>query len=203
MSRINGNARQAGALILEIEECAGNLFESRQFLCAEAVLTALNRGLGGGLTDAQAVSLSAPFCDAIGGSGCLCGALSGAIMGAGLFLGQNEPYRRRKELRDCGRQLHDMFKAANGATCCRVLTKRVKHDKRAHFKQCAELSAGAAGMAAGLILEKRPELISEADTRFLEKRRSAVEGGFVRLLRLFPSVRRLVSRAIRVNEGNR
>jgi len=100
-------------------------------------------------------------------------------------LGGDRPYRHRKSMRDTSRRLHDTFKAANGATCCRVLSKKVRHDKTAHFRQCADLTAQAAEMAARMVLEKRPELIGQVDNRFLAKRQSAIGGTFMRLVHLF------------------
>jgi C_GCAxxG_C_C family probable redox protein len=169
------------ALIVPIRERARNLYLSRQFLCAEAVLVALNRGLGGGLTDAQAIAMAAPFCEALGGSGCLCGALSGAAMACGLFLGNDRPYRHRREIREVTRQLHDAFKAANGTTCCRVLSRKSRNDKKVLFRQCAEITAETTELAARLILEKRPDLITRADNTYLARRESIVRGVLNRL----------------------
>lgn len=175
----------ADALVARIRERARNLYETRQLLCTEAVVSALNHGLKGGLTDAQAIALAAPFSMALGESGCLCGALSGAVLASGLLLGGDRPYRHRKSMRDTSRRLHDAFKAANGATCCRVLSKKVRHDKTAHFRQCADLTAQAAEMAARMVLEKRPELIGQVDNGYLAKRQSAIGGTFMRLVHLF------------------
>jgi len=173
------------ALITGIADRARNLYSTRQMLCTEAVVTALNQGLGGGLTDAQATAMSAPFCIALGESGCLCGALSGAVMATGLLLGKDGAYRHRKGMRDSARQLHDQFKFAHGATCCRVLSKKVKHDKKAHFEQCAGLTARAAEMAARLVLEKRPDLVNQVDRAFINRRQSAIGGMLSRLVHLF------------------
>lgn len=172
---------QAEAVISQIRERARNLFETRQMLCTEAVVVTLNSSLGGGLTEAQAVAMTAPFCMGLGDSGCMCGALSGAVMGAGLFIGKDRPYRTRKDIRDSARQLHDSFKASNGATCCRVLSKKVEHDKKAHLLQCAGLTAEAAEMAARLILQKRPELINSPNKGFISKRQSGIGGVLSRL----------------------
>ena len=175
----------AEAVIARIGERARNLYETRQLLCTEAVVSALNHGLKGGLTDAQATALAAPFSVALGESGCLCGALSGAVLASGLLLGRDRPYLHRKEMRDTSRQLHDAFKAANGTTCCRVLSKKVRNDKKAHFQQCADFTAQAAEMAARMVLEKRPELIGQVNDEFLVKRQSALGGVFLRLVHLF------------------
>ncbi|WP_161626891.1 C-GCAxxG-C-C family protein [Desulfospira joergensenii] len=150
------------SLVIRLKDHARNLYETRQLLCSEAVLVALNQGLSGGLTEDQAVTMAAPFCVAMGDSGCLCGALSGAVLAAGLFMGNDRPYSHRKEMRESGLTLHNAFRAAHGATCCRVLSKSVRHDKKAHFNQCAEFTANAAEMAARLILENRPDLARAA-----------------------------------------
>ena len=75
---------QTETLIIGIADRARNLYLTRQMLCTEAVVTALNQGLKGGLTDVQATAVSAPFCVALGESGCLCGALSGAVLATGI-----------------------------------------------------------------------------------------------------------------------
>lgn len=52
------------------------LFESKEVLCAEAVLLALNEGLGGGLDPDRAKGLAMGYGNGMGGSGCACGALT-------------------------------------------------------------------------------------------------------------------------------
>lgn len=143
--------------ISAIRQEALDLYYAHKYWCSEAVLVALNRGLDGGLSDEQAIAVAAPFSRAMGESGCLCGALSGAVMGVGLLLGQNNPYWRRKQMRGCARRLHDRFIAANGSTCCRVLSRNVQHDKKALVRHCADLVAQAAELSAELVVEKQPD----------------------------------------------
>lgn len=172
-------------LVIRLKDHARNLYETRQLLCTEAVLVALNRGLDGGLTEDQAVTMAAPFCVAMGDSGCLCGALSGAVLAAGLFMGNDRPYSHRKDMRESGMALHNTFVAVNGATCCRVLSKEVKHDKKAHFNHCANLTAGAAEMAVRLILEKRPDLIPVGGSRPWPRHHSQFTGFAAKIFRRF------------------
>lgn len=176
---------EADALVEAIGRRARNLYETRQLLCTEAVVIALNAALRGGLSEAKAVAMAAPFCVALGESGCMCGALSGAVLASGLILGKHQPHRHRREIRESARQLHDAFKAANGSTCCRVISNGLRSDRKAHFRRCATLTAEAAEMAAGLILQKRPDLIREADSSFLGGRQSAVGGAVLRVFRYF------------------
>lgn len=175
---------EAEALVEQIGQRARNLYITRQLLCTEAVVETLNEALGGGLSKTQVVALTAPFCVAMGESGCMCGALSGAVIACGLFLGEQHPYRNRKHMRTSARLLHDEFKARNGATCCNALIGRVKHDKQAHFRQCADITEKAAEMAARKILENRPELTARSSSRFLARKQSALGGAFLKILRL-------------------
>ncbi len=175
---------KADALIAQIRKRAENLYQTRQLLCSEAVVVTLNNALSGGLSDAQAVAMSAPFSMALGESGCICGALSGAVLACGLFVGNDQPYRHRQRMRKNARQLHDAFKATNDATCCRVLCRNVRHDRQAHFQQCAQVTAGAAEMAARLILYQRPELIRGAENGFLHQMNTKFGAMITRLYRI-------------------
>jgi C_GCAxxG_C_C family probable redox protein len=161
---INQSEPLAEALISAIRQEALELYYAHKYWCSEAVLVSLNRGLDGGLSDAQAIAMAPPLSRAMGDSGCLCGAVSGAVMGAGLLLGQDHPYRHRKQMRSCARQLHDRLLAVNGSTCCRVLSRWVKNGKKAQMEHCADLVAQAAVLAAQLVIEKRPERLALVKT---------------------------------------
>lgn len=163
-------------LIHQIKDRALGLYQTRQMLCTEAVLSAINNGLDGGLTKDQALAMAAPFSAAMGETGCLCGALSGAVMATGLMLGKDHVHWHRKAMRENARRLHDEFKVVNGATCCRALTRKVRRDKKAHFQHCAHLTAQAAEMAARLILEHRPDLARQGNKPHKISRKSPILG---------------------------
>ena len=187
LDRARKDTNAIEALVNQIQQRARNLYTSRQFMCAEAVLLTINEGLGGEMSEAQAVALAAPFSAAMGESGCTCGALSGAVLACGLFLGQHAPYRRRREMRQCARQLHDQFKLTHGATCCRVICRKCKSDAKAQFQHCADLTAITAAQTARLILQKRPELLLSTENCHLLRHESRIGGQLTRLRRfLFP-----------------
>lgn len=172
-------------LIALIRRRAENLYETHQLLCSEAVLYVLNQGLGGGLPQEAAIRLASGFTEGVGGSGCVCGGFSGALMALGLFLGrQRLNGRGLKKIQAKGRELHDLFRSKFGATCCRVLTKKVRHDQKALFKECATRTGEAAEVAARLILEQRPDLLEQADWDFLTARDTTLGAGLNRLLTL-------------------
>lgn len=165
---------------------AENIFRSGQLACSEAVLSVLNESLHGGLPPEHAVSLAAGFPEGLGGSGCLCGALGGGVLALGLFLGRKKPGERdRRGLQAATKKLHDRFKGELHATCCRILTKKVKDDDKAHFDQCARITGIGARMAAEIILDLRPELIEDADEEYLSKRESRIVSGISRIVNRF------------------
>ncbi len=142
----------AGASLAdEIGARAGRLMAGGRMHCAEAALTALNEGLGGGLSREQALGLAVGLGEGMGGAGCACGALTGSLLGLGLLLGG----LGRRKVMALGRELHDFFRSSFGSTCCRVIGRRSGR-RRANLDQCAVMTATTAAKAAELILARRP-----------------------------------------------
>lgn len=160
-------------LLDQIEQRAENLFLTRQYWCAGSVFVVLNRGLDGGIPPGTAVSLVSGLGEGLGGGGCVCGALSGAVLALGLFLGSGEPgLGGNRRVMAVTRMLHDRFKSRFRSTCCRVLIKPVKRGSSAHFDHCCRHTGMAARTAAELILQERPRLLHGADWIFLQRRDS-------------------------------
>lgn len=133
----------------KVAKRAANLFDTKQLLCAEAIMRAVVEVFGGPLTPEQAAQIGTPFCMGIGGAGCTCGALSGAVASIGIYLGRKEG-ANGAPCRDYGKQLHDAFKSRHKSTCCRILTRNL--DAKTHFAQCLSLTEEGARMAAELLL---------------------------------------------------
>ena len=143
------------AVVSRVKEHAYHLFRKQGFLCGEAVLISMNEAFQIGLSQEQALAMAAPFCEGLGQSGCLCGAVSGAMIACGLLLIKPNKRRRRKMARKIAQCLQMEFKNGHGSVCCRVLTKKVKGDKKAHLEHCAGLTVLAAETAARLVLEEQ------------------------------------------------
>jgi hypothetical protein len=62
---------------------------------------------------------------------------------------------------------------------------KVKHDAKAHFEQCAELTGAAAEIASRIILESKPHLAKMADLEHLTAKGSMLMGT---LNRIYPGV---------------
>ncbi len=161
-----------------IQRRVENLFATRQLACAEAVLCVLNRGFGGELPDALAVRLAAGFPEGMGGSGCLCGALSGAVIALGLFLGRSGPgLGNGRAVKAAAAALQRDFKSVYKSSCCRILTRDLAYGSREHKRHCARISGEAARIAALILLDARPGLVDQADHAYLAHRDSTAVAG--------------------------
>lgn len=154
---------------------ANNLFFNCQMHCSEAVMLSLNNGFGGGLSNEIILGLAAGFPKGVGGSGCICGALSGATMCVGLILKQNANLGR-KQIQAATKELYLGFKESFGSSCCRILTKKLTQHSKEHFKKCAEFTSEATRIAAEIILERQPKIIQKADIDYLSQRDSKLDG---------------------------
>lgn len=166
----------------ELAEKAENLYRSRQHLCADSMLMTFNDALDGGLSEQQAVGLTTGLSLGQGGSGCLCGAVASGSLVLGLFLADGNAYGNFKEIQAAVHELQERFTFANKSTCCRVLTRKVKDDKKAHFNQCAGFTGQAAYIVAEILFAKRPELLERMDKDYVAGRDSTAKGIFRRVL---------------------
>jgi len=152
-------------------------------MCAESVLTVLNQGLGGGLPPEMAVRLTSGLPEGLGGSGCTCGSLSGGVLSLGLFLGRDgSGFGNGKLVMSRAKALQHAFRERFDATCCRVLTKELKPGSMEHFQQCSLRAGFAAQTAARLILQKKPDLIHQADDSYLKKLDSKFSAGLKKVV---------------------
>ena len=176
---------KAEKLVCATRDRAESLFQSKQLLCSEAVLVSLNENLGGGLTEDQAIGLAAGLPVGLGASGCLCGAVSGGVLGLGLILSNGSCGRRRKATRLASKRLHDWFKCEYKSTCCRTLTKRVRDNPKEHFRQCVSFTGESAAMTARILLESRPELEKHATENYFPKSETVACGKLKWLFNIF------------------
>lgn len=87
--------------------------------CSESiVLGAIDKGY----CDKDLLSVASPFSGGIG-SGCLCGAISGAMLVIGHLYGKNNRYNNMPIARALAKKFMDTFKEFHPATCCRILSR--------------------------------------------------------------------------------
>lgn len=180
--RRDDREKRIEAMVEEVKRRAGYLFESRRMLCTESVFSVMNQGFNGGLGERQALSIAAGLPDGIGGSGCVCGALSGGIISLGLLLAKNPAWRGGSQVREASAELHRRFKERFKTTCCRTLTRKVRHDKTAHMAHCGMLTAASAEMTVRVLLLNAPTLLDDIHPDYLARRERRWQSFFASLI---------------------
>lgn len=129
-------------------------YHNEGYNCAESIFLAFRERVAPDLNP-DVVRMATPFGSGIGGAGCACGALTGAVMILGILKGRVTPDVPRKEPYALANEFHNSFKSRFGATCCRVLKK---NQSGAGIKgaTCAEIISGTEELLLQLLDEKKP-----------------------------------------------
>jgi len=145
----------SGSDVASIRKRAEDLFTTAKFNCSEAVIVALREAFFPSLPDYVIAAVSG-FPVGIGGSGCSCGAVTGAICALGLVFGREKSSELLKaaECMKFAHEIYDDFFAKHNALCCRYLTRGVDIGSMHHSLQCKEFTGDAAESAARIILRE-------------------------------------------------
>lgn len=122
------------------------------FNCAEAVLRAFNEELDLNLGD-DAIKIASGFGGGLGHAGCMCGALSGAVMVISLLSGRLRADENRDPVYNAASEFHNRFRGHFGATCCRVLNKN-PFGTSEQRKSCYRITGETAELLARFLAEK-------------------------------------------------
>ena len=144
------------ALIEKVKQRARQLYSEENLSCSQAVLLSMNETFPMGIDTNTLNAMSIPFAAGIGGCGCVCGALGGSLMSLGILLGADPATNNRKNIQSISAKMHDTFKEAQSATCCRVIKKKHSEQGRSY---CAQLVEDTAGKAAALLLETKAQTL--------------------------------------------
>lgn len=133
---------------------AESYFKDEGLSCSESVLKALVNNFEMNV-NSEIVKTASGFSGGMGGSGCTCGTISGAIIAIGLLFGRSEgsdpSIRKAKEL---SKEVHDKFKEEHNATCCRSLTRGLKPGTSERLNQCCYFVGEVAYETAKIIAKE-------------------------------------------------
>jgi C_GCAxxG_C_C family probable redox protein len=148
---------------------AENFFKEHRLSCSEAALLVINHGFAGGLTTEQALCLGSGFGGGVGGTGCVCGSLAGAVMALGLLLGPgSRSGLAKKDFRKLVGAFHDSFREESGSVCCRDLIADYRNDSKGMMHFCRGITGRSTGAAVRIILRERSDLAAQANLDFLQ-----------------------------------
>lgn len=95
-------------------------FDQGPLLCAETVLKLIAEA--GGRDPAPILGMASGFCSGVSRTKGQCGALTGAIMGIGLFAGGDDPGKNREIVYELTQEMMDRYIDAFGSINCFDLT---------------------------------------------------------------------------------
>lgn len=101
------------------KDMAGQNFKNG-YNCAEAVVRTFRDYYQLDVSD-EALRMASGFGGGLGHAGCMCGALSGAVMVLGMLQGRSAKEQSRGPIYGSAQGFHDIFAGEFGAACCRVL----------------------------------------------------------------------------------
>lgn len=137
-----------------IRKTAEDYYRKGQFYCSEAIVKSIKDAFNLEVPD-TVVSMASGFPVGIGGSGCLCGAVSGGVMALGLFFGRTEPGDEKiNRVMALSSELHNIFKSRHKNLCCRILTKGMKLGESEHMKQCIAFTGEVAEETSKIIIRE-------------------------------------------------
>jgi len=141
-------------LVKDAREKAENYYSKGKYLCSEAILASINEVLGYDMPN-EYVRIASGYPVGMGGAGCSCGALTGALSAIGLAYGRKKPGGSNKRAMKLSNEMHNKFKDRFKSTCCRVLIKDYEFGSKEHIKRCTFVTGEVCEMVTQLILENK------------------------------------------------
>ncbi len=109
-------------------------FESG-YSCSESLVM---EGIDLGICDKSLLPVATAFCAGLS-SGCLCGAISGAMMVISTMYGKNNKYGNEMKAKQLAAEFIKRFKEKFPATCCRVLSRGYEFQSAERREHCKEM----------------------------------------------------------------
>ncbi|MCX8007297.1 MAG: C-GCAxxG-C-C family protein [Coriobacteriia bacterium] len=130
-------------------EAAAAAYYQSGLWCGESVVKAVNEALGRPMPEGIH-RLASGFCEGLGGSRCICGALAGAVMATGIVFGREHACDPWEPSYDAAGELRRRWVAYEGAeTCSEVAERHGGMESPRRWAHCAEL----VGLAARWVVE--------------------------------------------------
>ncbi len=116
------------------------------YSCSESIVKA---SIEFGFASDVLLPVATPFSGGMG-TGCLCGAISGAQIVIGFLFGRGKDDKAR----EYAKKLIEEFKDENGATCCRVLTRGLDFHSPERKQHCVKMVDVSASILFDIISSK-------------------------------------------------
>ena len=107
----------------QAELAAAGYYEAG-YWCGESVVKAVNEALGHPMPP-EVFRMASGFCEGLGGSRCICGALAGGVMASGLTAGRTSPDEDWEPSYDAAGELRRRWVEDQAAVSCDEVVERI------------------------------------------------------------------------------
>ena len=136
---------------VKIKEQAEKHYADGDYYCSEAIVSTIRDNFQADMP-LSAIAMASGFPVGIGGSKCVCGAVSGGVICLGFFFGRTTPKDERvNKAMALAAELHESFKGNHKVLCCKILTKKMELGSEEHMRQCISFTGEVAEKTARII----------------------------------------------------
>ena len=141
--------------IKQVQYDAEEVFRIGGFYCSEAIVSSIRKNIDPNMPK-ELISGASGFPIGVGGSKCMCGAISGAVIALGYFFGRSRPASvtdtKSEKCMELVYELQESFrKNHQGTLCCHIHVEGMDLLSGEHKKQCVAFTGEMARKAAELI----------------------------------------------------
>ncbi len=134
-------------------DSARNNFMQGNYSCSESVVNAFLQHLQPNVSN-EIIAMASGFSGGMGGTQCICGTVSGAVMILGLCFGRTEPKDPKiSNAMKLTKAFYTGMTERKGSLCCAKLTKNLEPGSPERKAKCAEMVEEACTQAAKIIME--------------------------------------------------
>lgn len=148
----------------ERAELAASSYYEQGYWCGESVVKAVNDELGHPMPP-EVFKMASGFCEGLGGSRCICGALAGGVMATGLVTGRSTPDHEWEPSYDAAGELRRRWTEDQNAETCEDVVARIggMHlpERWAH---CTMLVGRTARWVMEIVSEHEPARVDGSDS---------------------------------------
>lgn len=135
----------------EAREKAGDYFREG-YNCAESLFLCF-KDLLNVEVDSSVIRILTVFGGGVGQAGCICGALTGAIVTLGLLIGRTNIEEKLDPIYKLSREFHTRFQNHFGTVCCRDMSP-YPFGSRDRLRYCLKITGNTARLLAEYLMEK-------------------------------------------------
>ena len=134
-----------------IKQEAEGYFARGEFFCSEAIVASIRKHIAPQMP-IEMIATASGFPTGIGGSKCVCGAVSGGVIAIGYLFGRTvEKDKAVMKAMALSKELMDYFKTNYQVGCCKVICKGLEYGSAEQGKKCIVIT--------GMVAEKTAEII--------------------------------------------